>query len=85
MERNIVYSLIDGERDYQDELNSDGRGRVLTAGEELCLIQVYVDKARQVFTETFGDHEEQPTMDVMRKIAALCVRTIENHGAPARI
>jgi len=84
MERTNVYELIDGERDYQDELNSNGQGRVLTAGEELCLVQTYVDKARQVFAETFGDYEERPTMDVIRKIAALCVRAMENHRTPQR-
>ncbi len=83
--RTTVYKLIDGERDYQDKLNADGQGRILTAGEELCLIQTYVDKARRTFAETFGDDEERPTMDVIRKIAALCVRTMEHHRAPQRI
>lgn len=84
MKRKDVYKLIDEERDYQDKLNADGQGRVLTAGEELCLIQVYVTRAKEVFTETFGDHEELPTMNVIRKIAALCIRTMENHRTPAR-
>lgn len=78
--RAIVYSLIDGEREYQDRLNP----KQVYPGCDIALLHQYLGKATDVFANTFGDPNEQPTMDVLRKIAAICVRAMEQNGCPAR-
>lgn len=81
MERKEVYELIDGERDYQAEM---GARRVLPIEGEMLLLSTYLRKAETVYAETFGDPGEMPTMDVIRKIAAIAVRCMENHPTPPR-
>lgn len=69
-----VFDVIEGERKYQDNLNEN----VMTVGEELLLLQEYLDRARRVYSDSFGDPHEPDTMHVVRKIA---VRCMQNHGA----
>lgn len=82
MTREEVYKLIDGERDHQDNLPS-GRsdGRPKDVGSYLTLIREYSRKADAAYTDVCGHHK---ALDVVRKIAALAVRCMEEHGAPAR-
>jgi hypothetical protein len=84
-ERSSVYQAIDGERDYQDEMQvgPDGRtdGRDKSVGDHLTLIRVYSAKADAAYSENPGD---LPAIHEIRKIAALAVRCMEDHGAPAR-
>jgi len=82
MAREQVYKAIDSEREYQDSM--DGVSEAPSVASELILLEEYVGRARNTFTETFGDPEEQPTMNVIRKIAGIATRAMENHGAPNR-
>lgn len=75
-----VYRIIDTERVYQEEFNS----RVLSVGEELTLLQCYISKAFNEYADTLNVPSEPATMDVVRKIAGICVRAMENHGAIER-
>lgn len=81
MKRADVYKLIDGERDYQDELNTAAN---IPIEEELILLRVYLRKAEDTYAATFNDPQEYPTMAFIRKLAGLCVRCMENHETPAR-
>lgn len=81
MTRKEVYEVIDGERDYQGAM---GARDIPTIEGELLLLEEYVNKARKAYTETFGDPSEEATRDQIRKIAAIAVRCMENHGAPKR-
>lgn len=86
MERSEVYRLIDGERDYQENL---GRARLepgkqrrsLKMGEYITMISYLVRKAEEEWS-TKSDGGDAPS--IMRKIAASSVRFMENHGAPER-
>lgn len=82
MKRSTVYKLIDGERKYQNEIG--GAKRVLPIEGEIILLQTYLRKAENAYTETFGDSKELSTMDVIRKLAGICVRCMENHETPPR-
>lgn len=75
--RDEVYAAIDGERDYQDELLRTDRS--LTA--ELLLLESYVARARGMWTDYKGDSE---VLRMVRKVAGIAVRCMENHGAPKR-
>lgn len=80
MNRSIVFALIENERKYQDGI---GCPPVSLEG-ELLLLGDYIDRARRAYAENFGDETETAARDAVRKIAAIAVRCMENHGAPAR-
>jgi len=75
LKRVKAFVALDGERKYQEKFNS----RVLSVGEELCLIQCYVNKALTEYANTLNVPSEPVTMDVIRKIGAMCLRSMENH------
>jgi hypothetical protein len=82
--RDQVYRAIDSERDYQDSLGRDRMEdweRKHTTGEELSLISTYLRRAQDAYADKPGDIA---ALEVVRKIAGMCVRCMENHGAPFR-
>jgi hypothetical protein len=83
MNRDDVYELIDGERDYQDSLPSTRTdGREHTVGEYMIMLQYYMNKAVEVWTMTPSDVE---ALNNIRKIAGICVHCMEDYDAPARV
>ena len=78
MSRTDVYRLIDGERDYQDEQRKtwDHQGSV-TVEAEILMMEEYMKKVREEWTKNFGPDQ---AMDQMRKVIAMGVRCLENHG-----
>lgn len=83
MKRGKVFGVITGERMYQDAQQENGRFEkvVHTVGEELLLMKRYLDKAIAKYADNFGD---APALHGIRKVAALAVRCMENHGALPR-
>ncbi len=83
MKRGKIFGIIVGERYYQDVQQKGGRfqKKVHTVGEELLLMKVYLDKAVVKYADNFGD---APALHGIRKVAALAVRCMENHGALPR-
>lgn len=83
MKRGKIFGVITGERMYQDAQQEGGRfeKKVHTVGEELLLMKRYLDKAIAKYTDNFGD---APALHGIRKVAALAVRCMENHGALPR-
>ncbi len=79
MNRKDVYKLIDGERNYQDGLG----GKPLCVGEEILLAAEYLERARKEWTEDFNS-PEMGALAMLRKVAGIAVRAMENHGAPVR-
>lgn len=87
MKRNLVYAMIDGERDYQNEqiakFNWNEPKRV---GEFLTILRVYLTKAENAWV-TDSDNakpEERQSLHEIRKLAALAIACLESHGAPPR-
>jgi hypothetical protein len=79
-----VYALIDGERDYQDSLGPDRREPVEvphSTGEYLVMLDTYLRKAKDAWTNTAGD---RAALDQIRKIAGIAVHCMEDNGAPPR-
>jgi len=83
MKRGKIFGVIVGERHYQDAQLKGGRfeKKVHTVGEELLLMKRYLDKAIVEYADNFGD---APALHGIRKVAALAVRCMENHGALPR-
>lgn len=83
MNREEVYKLIDGEREYQNSLwPSHEDAPQLTIGEFVLMLSEYVDRAKNEWTNE--KKPEQKTLAMVRKIAGIAVRTMEIHGAPPR-
>jgi hypothetical protein len=83
--RKAVYKLIDGERDYQDEVWDDMDSQ-WTPAEWLSFIEEYVGKAKDALlgcpTVAIGRSNQ---MAVIRKIAGLAVVAMENNDTPERM
>jgi hypothetical protein len=82
--RQEVYNVIDGERDYQDAQRPDRfTESVLPVSGELLCIRTYLGYADNSYTNNPGEAPIE-TLEHIRKIAAMCVRAMEHHGAPPR-
>lgn len=83
--REIVYSVIDGERNYQDA----GQGNAerhegmpdMTPGEIILCMEKLLDDARRTWYSPNGG---KACLHDIRKIAAMGVQCMELHGAPHR-
>ena len=85
MERDVVYELINGERYYQDSLGPDRKEPTIRphdVGSYLTMMRAYMTKADTAWVANPGD---TAALDVVRKIAGICVHCMEDHGAPARL
>lgn len=80
MTRADVYKLIDTERAYQEKVWPMNE-KIENSEHALCLIQIYLGKALAVWNDT---KDQTPTMDVIRKIAGICVRSMEAIDTPPR-
>jgi hypothetical protein len=83
MTREDAFTLVSGERDYQEDCLKRGRWSRLskTPMEFLADIRVYSRKAEEVYVQTGVD---ALAMNEIRKIAALCISAMERNGSPSR-
>lgn len=92
MKRNKVYKVIDGERDYQDKIwdgtassknPSFEKGALDRTVDEFALyIKGYSDDLVQIASHS---DDVDKKLDVIRKVAGLCVACMEKHGAVKRL
>lgn len=82
MNREDVYKLIDGERDYQDSLGANRTdGRQHSVGEYLVMLDTYLRRAFDAWTGNPGD---SAALDEVRKIAGIAVHCMEDYDTPSR-
>lgn len=83
--RSLVYAALDGERDYQDEKwGPTGTHGIHSVTEFLVYIQDYTNEALHVESREEDEAANVKALDIMRKITALGVACMEQHGAPSR-
>lgn len=82
-----VFAKINHELLYQDRMlrdidrsNSDGLGNEVAG--QLVTLSTYTQKAIDAWTLNSG---QQEALDVLRKVAAIAIRALEQHGCPSRI
>lgn len=84
LDRQAVYDLIDGERNYQNGLGPE-RMEVIdiphSVGDYATMLSHYQAELIRTWALNPGDLK---ALDVMRKIAGIAVHCMEDHGAPAR-
>lgn len=76
--REAAYHAIDGERDYQDKKWGDVPHETAAF---VAYIQEYTNQLVKASATIAG---AEATLHAMRKVAALCVACMEQHGAPLR-
>ncbi len=85
--RNEVYTVIDGERDYQDSrwnVDTTTSEGIHTPTQWLVYIEDYLNEAK-TFASRRPEQEANPLiMANLRKIAGMTVCAMEQNGAPAR-
>ena len=81
MERSEVYSVIDGERDYQDRTWGTIEQRPKQVGSWLTLMRHCLTKAETEWATTRGD---EYALDEIRKVVAVGIACMEQHGAMRR-
>lgn len=88
LNREEVYSAIDSERTYQDIrwLGDTTTSEGLHSPEEWFLyIEDYVNEAKHICSREPTQLAYPVVMDIMRKIAAMSVKAMEQHGTTKRI
>lgn len=85
MERSKVYEAINSEREYQDSLRDFGTftERKLPIAGELLILQEYIGKAVAKYVSSPGETPAE-CLTIIRKIAAICIRAMEQHGVDKR-
>jgi len=85
--RNEVYGAIDTEREYQ---NSRWNEDTTTSKnkhsfeEWFMYIEDYVSEAKHTLSRLARQNADPVANDIMRKVAAMAVCAMEEHGAPKR-
>ena len=82
MDRKNVIKLVNEDLSYLDSLSEERTdGHIHSVGEELVLMNVYLGKAMEAWVDNPGDIY---ALDQLRKVTAIAVRCMENHGVPSR-
>ncbi len=87
IERGKVYQAINSERDYQDRKwgNTLSGGRPGNGDRSVDEFALYVAGYTNDLVEAASHSGNQlAKLDIIRKIAGLCVACMEQHGAPLR-
>lgn len=86
--RSEVYKAIDTERDYQDQRwneNTTTSNGYHEVGAWLTFLRTYIREAEEIISRNGDPEATDQSMHTIRKIAAMCVCCMEQHGAPHRI
>lgn len=85
--RDEAYTILDGERDYQNIKYPAQNGLSASPEGFLLVVEELSQQARSAITAgqlpPLGDGSV--ALDFLRKIGATAVRAIEQYGAPARV
>lgn len=88
--RSDVYAAIDSERDYQESRKAAApgdpsyNGRVRTPEEYMVYMQDYLNEAMHKASREWGPAYRDGVVEIIRKVTALGVACMEDHGAPRR-
>lgn len=78
MNRQVVYTILDEERVYQDKI---WKGKSHDLGNWIIYMEHYLNRAKkELSTET----SDIPALHQLRKLVALGVACFEQHGVPSR-
>ena len=80
-----VYAAIDSERNYQDmRIRRDEGATSHSVTEYATFMRDYAEQATHAASHTWGPLCDAAILEEMRKVVALGVACMEEHGAPHR-
>lgn len=86
--RKEVYKAIDSERDYQNrETENPQRPDMIedfNMGTAMQALNVLMRKADDIWYTESPENNYEGTMDILRKVAGVCVKMGEKYGMPER-
>jgi hypothetical protein len=83
--RSVVYEVLDGERDYQDEKwGPTASHGIHTSTEFLVFMRDYIEEALHIESRESLTTADAKALDIIRKATAMGVACMEQNGAPAR-
>lgn len=84
--RSLAFIAIEGERRYQSSKWPVGTGCQRSIGEEILCMEECLLEARKAWQagDDANPNARIAILNHARKVAAVAVRCMENHGAPAR-
>jgi hypothetical protein len=83
--RRNVYRALDSERAYQDgKWIAPGAPHMHSIGEWLIYMEQYIQEAKRALTFEPDPGANQTAINIVRKVTALGVVCMEQHGAPLR-
>jgi hypothetical protein len=85
LSRQEVYAMIDTERDYQDVRWENSLSKGIHSPEEWFMyIEHYVGQAKQILSSEEVQTAYPKAMEIMRKVAAMTVKAMEDLGTVKR-
>lgn len=83
--RNEVYDALNGEREYQRkwETESESKGKH-SLSEFFAYMEDYIDEAQHILAREPVQTGNPKAANILRKVTALGVAAMEQHGAPKR-
>jgi hypothetical protein len=88
MARESVYGLINGEREYQDRRWTSATttsGGIHSVEEWIVYCEDYLLEAKHLLSRNPKQIGDTAAMNVLRKVAAMIVCALEQHGADPRV
>jgi hypothetical protein len=82
-----VYAALDGERDYQEtrwNANTTASKGLHSVTEFLVFMRDYTEEALHVVSRNPEPEASVAALHIIRKVAAMGVACMEQHGAPRR-
>jgi len=86
-ERSEVYAAIDSERDYQNVRwgpDKTDTGHLHSITEWLVYMRDYIEEALHAESRMATRDADKVALEIIRKVSALGVVAMEQHGAPLR-
>lgn len=85
VDRAEVYAALDSERNYQGkwEVESESKG-LHSISEFLAYMEDYIDEAQHILAREARQIAYPKVTHILRKITAMGVACMEQHGAPKR-
>jgi len=82
--REEVYAAIDGEREYQCKWETSDSKGLHEVGAFILFMEDYLHEARHQLSRAADPEASQAALSTPRKVIALDVACMEQHGAPER-
>jgi hypothetical protein len=83
--RQEVYAAVDSERRYQSKWDDVESQNIHTETEFVLFMEDYLMEAKHLLARNAAEDVRKEVLDTIRKVTAMGVACMEQHGAPQRV